>query len=343
MRPVIKYRISFIAIAALCYTLGFQLIPQTLDSSWGLLLTIIASTAYFILLPLLYWFMVIKAGQQKAWKIIIIFSFSSFMARYSFPADISHYFEFIMWLRYPLIAVLIIMELYIIYAVVKGLWQARKLSGDPRVSIINKYQNEDEKKRSVAVTFASEPASWYYAIGRLSRKHVKSPFHINLLSAHRGHYLAIICALSLLTMITYLLLLEWSETAAILVASFIFYSVVILTANHRVSRYYSLYFQEQQLVLNNSMWGLLVVNIGDIKSLRQGCWPKKEHNTQLTFGRGESANIVLEFTETQIYYGAIGMLPEPTEKLHLCIHNHEAFIRELEVMREDLLEKSVFA
>ena len=48
---------------------------------------------------------------------------------------------------------LLIIELYLIVTIVKGLWQARKLSGDPRIHTFEQYQ-DDEKKLAVALLLA---------------------------------------------------------------------------------------------------------------------------------------------------------------------------------------------
>jgi len=109
-------------IALTNYYLGFAFIPESTAGVLGLYPVIFASVIYFALLPVLYWFMIIKAGKQKAWKLIIILSLSSAVARYSFPEDIAQYFDFILWLRYAIIAVLLLIEFYLMFVIVKGLW-----------------------------------------------------------------------------------------------------------------------------------------------------------------------------------------------------------------------------
>ena len=133
MRTPTKKRLQFFLVAITTYVLGFQFIPENLNYNGtitSLTPLLLAIAGYFIFLPILHWFWVIKAGQQKAWKIILIFSLISLCARYSFPKDIAQYFEFIMFLRYPIIGVLLIIELYLMVMIIKGLWQARSLSGE---------------------------------------------------------------------------------------------------------------------------------------------------------------------------------------------------------------------
>ncbi|UUO25511.1 hypothetical protein FGD67_21550 [Colwellia sp. M166] len=45
---------------------------------------------------------------------------------------------------------------------------------------------------------------------------------------------------------SYQLLIDWSETAAIIVATSILYSFILLTANYRLSRHYSMYIQDEK-------------------------------------------------------------------------------------------------
>ena len=240
MRRVVKLRLSFIALAICCYTLGFQFIPQSLSDDNAYVLLGLGVGIYFIGLPLAYWFLVIKGGKQKLWRILIVFGSSSLMARYSFPTDVAQYFEFITWLRYPIITVLLIIELVIIYSAIKGVWQARKLKGDPRISILDNYPanpklesasedkselgSKEEAKRSMGIIIAYEPASWYYLIPRLTRNHPKACGKINLLGGNRWHWFTSFIGLSLLSGLSYYLLAFWSETFAIVISSIIFYT-----------------------------------------------------------------------------------------------------------------------
>lgn len=329
MKPPVKFRLLYLLIAIISYTLGFLLIPPSLTSSWGSTPVILASLIYFVFLPILYWFLVIKAGKQNSWKLIIVYSLSCLIAYNSFPSQISQYFEFIMLLRYPIIFVLVVTEFYVIFSVVKGLWQGRKLKGDPRINIINKYKDEDEKKRSAAILFSTEPASWFYAIPKFSQKQSISEHHIKLLSARRSHLLCVIAILSFVSVVCYLLLSNWSEVGALLISGLVFYGVVLFTANYRISRYYSLYIQDNQLILNNSIWGLLVVNIEEIKTAIHDVYPKAVNENELYFGYDKNADIKMEFTRPQIYYGAVGALPEESEQLFVCVDNPIDFLKEL--------------
>ncbi len=329
MKPLVKFRILYFFIAVLSYTLGFQIIPPSLTSSWGYIPVILASVVYFVFLPILYWSLVVKAGKQKPWKLIIVYSLSCLIAYYSFPPQIGQYFEFIMLLRYPMILILVVIELYVVFSVVNGLWQGRKLKGDPRINIINKYKDEDEKKRTTAITFATELTSWFYAIPNFSKNQAVSDYHIKLLSANRSHWLCAIAALGVVSVICYMLLVDWSEVGAILISGLVFYGVILFTANYRISRYYSLYIQDNQLIINNSIWGLLVINIEDIKRVTHDAFSKVVNENKLYFGCDKNANIKMEFIQPQVYYGAVGALPEEIKQVFLCINNPLAFLEEL--------------
>ena len=125
MRLVVKKRLTFFAVAITTYVLGFNFIPQELnyDGSLNSILPVLLATiGYFVVLPILHWFLIIKANQDKAWKILIILSISSACARYSFPTSIAEYFEFIAWLRYPIMAVILVIELFLMYTIIKGIW-----------------------------------------------------------------------------------------------------------------------------------------------------------------------------------------------------------------------------
>jgi hypothetical protein len=342
MRRSVKRRVSFLALAIISYVIGFNFLPESLASDVDMFKLVAIAGIYFVLLPILYWFWIIKAGKQKAWKLLLIFSLSGLMARLSFPAEVASYFEFIMWLRYPIIAILLLIEFYLMVSIAKGLWQARSMKGDPRVHIVDKYQDEDDKKRSLALVLASEPASWYYAIPWFSRQHVSSDNAIELLSAKTWMWLLMLLGTLVMSAACFMLLSLWSELAAIIVTSIIAYGVVFVTANYRVSKHYSLYIQQDKLVINNSMWGFLTVNIAQISQLEAGTWDKKSILKQgdsddelLCFGRGVNANVRLTFSQPQTYFGALGQLPEQIEQLYLVASDPDALVQQLRGIQDE--------
>lgn len=285
--------------------------------------------------------MIIKAGKQKAWKLIIIFSLSSAIARYSFPEEIAQHFDFILWLRYPIIAILLIIELYLMFIIVKGLWQARNLSGDPRISVIGKYQ--DEKKQGLALTLATEPASWYYAIPRLSKNHEKPLNKISLWSGSRWHYLSIITVLISTAIISYGLLVGWSETVAIIAATFIVYGLILMTANYRLSRHYSLYIKDNKLIINNSIMNFMVVPLVDIDSIsiveKEKGHTKNiqaDNNVQaiapenLVIGRSQPQSIKITFKQPIKYWGFMGAFVESFEQVLINVEEPGKLINALE-------------
>ncbi|NQZ80455.1 MAG: hypothetical protein HRT52_05505 [Colwellia sp.] len=331
MRTSTKKRLQYFVVAAIVYILGFQFIPESLNydgSIFSLHPLLLAITGYFILLPVLYWLWVIKAGKQKAWKILLALSLSSLCARYSFPQDIAQYFEFIMYLRYPLIAILLVVELYLMVTIIKGLWGARKLSGDPRLHTLTKYQ-DDEKKLLLALPMAWEPASWYYAIPKFSRKHNQALCQLVTRSRLTSHWLILIGACFAIGSFSYYLLVDWSEITAFILASFSFYSIIFVTANHRVAKNYSVYLDGDKLVINNAFWSFIMINVKDIKTVNQGLWSKADDKEQLMLGRGSHANIELCFSVEQTYLATMGQFPEKISKLWLHVDQPEQLLNQL--------------
>jgi hypothetical protein len=368
MRRVVKYRLGFVLVAVLCYWLGFSFLPKQLTNQFEQLQLALFAGLYFILLPLLYWRWIIRLGKQKPWKLLLIFSLSSLMARLGFPAEIAGYFEFIAWLRFPIIAVLLALECYLMYSIIRGLWQARRASGDPRLTIVSQYGEQaielatpesaieagavntqcmldkQEKKLTLGLMLATEPASWYYAIPYFSRKHPEAIVHLKLSSARRWHFLALVTGLVVSTLGSYLLLVGLSEIVAVLVAGFIGYGLVMLAANHRIARHYSVYLQGDRLIINNGIWGFMAVKLADIKSIEPGHFPEadkecdlvKEETEELRFGRGSYANLRLSFCKPQTYYGGMGHLAEQFTRVDLVLDEPQKFndrvcIQELEL------------
>lgn len=327
MRRPLKFRLGYLAILAISYLAGFQFIPKQLDSTIDFSIFVLFLVSYFVVIPSLYWFWVIKIGKQKVWKLIIPFSMGGLVARFSFPSDIAQYFEFIMWAKYPIITVVFALEIFVIYSVIKALWQARKLSGDPRVNIVSRFERkeEDEKKLTIALMLAYEPSSWYYFISHFSRNHPAAIGQLNLLSAKRWHLLLLLVFLVLLTALSYWLVVDYSQLGATLLAGFVLYGVVILSANHKVSRDYSLYLHNNQLVINNSMWGLMVIPLTHISKLEVGHWAKTGQADALMFGRGDYSNIKLSLTPSSNYYSNMGQAKEMAQEVYLQVEKPEVF------------------
>lgn len=364
LRRQVKYRIAFLLLTIAVYVLGFHLLPEQLTNTREALSLAVVTALYFVLLPVLYWYWIIKIGAQKPWKMLVVLSLSSLMARLSYPHEVAEYFEFIAWLRYPIIAVLLLIELYLMVSIIKGLWQARKASGDPRLTIVEQFaamaQPEpsaetvkresinpnkpsesdlppipDEKRLTLGLILATEPASWYYAIPYFSRRHPEAIGSLNLLSAKPWHALVVIVGLMAASAVSYSLLDGISHIAALFVSGLLLYSILLMAANYRISRYYSLYQRADKLIINNGMWGFMAVDFTQISELKLGRFSSPVSQASqddvmpsdapeiLTLGRGE-ANAQLIFKQTQVYYGAMGQLPESLTVVNLVVEDPQA-------------------
>lgn len=312
------------------FVIGVNWTPETLANDADKQALYLISALYFVLLPLSYWYCIIKKGAQKLWKIIVIFSLSSLVARLSFPAEIAHYFEFIAWLRYPIIAVLLIIELYLIVSVVRGLLKVRKLKGDPRVGAVETYREGDDKSLTIALIMASEATNWFYAIPWFSRNHPPAIANINLKSAARWHVWLMLTGCIIASCSSYFLLVSWSEWVAIIVSSIIGYTLMSMVANHRLSRYYSLYLMRDNLVINNSLWGFMVINLTDIADVTNQ--PLAEINQEdaetISIGGGQS-NVTIKLNRPVIYHGGMGQLPEPMTVIHLSVDEPQQLMNTL--------------
>ncbi|MEI6859882.1 MAG: hypothetical protein V5788_08900 [Shewanella sp.] len=340
MRRSIKFRLIFIVSAIICYTLGFQLLPESLAGTNSHLYVLAFSTLYFFMLPVIYWYCIIKVGEQKVWKMLLILSLSSLMARLSFPAEIASYFEFIAWMRYPIIALLLIIELFLVVSIIKALWQARNLSGDPRVHILDTFQEKEDKKRSLALVLASEPASWYYAIPRLSRKHVSAITDLKLRSANRWHWLMMTLGTLIMAALAYVIIFPWSELVAIIVSSITGYGVIMLAANYRISRHFSIYEHQGKLVINNSVWGFISIRIEDIASVEVGRYSRRDDKEGLHFGYGDNSNIKFSFIEEQTYFGGLGQLSERVRVIDMHVSQPQVLADYIQGYSENILAKN---
>ncbi|MBB3167503.1 hypothetical protein [Simiduia aestuariiviva] len=373
MRKPVKFRLLFLVAALVIYVVGAHLLPEHISAeSWSMSLLVehaewqrlLAVTGLFFgVMPLLYWYCVIRMGQQAWWKLLLIFSLSSLIARYTYPEDIAQYFEFITWLRYPIIAVLLALELYLMVTICRSLWAARNLTGDPRLHMLAQYQVEHSdiaqgadakvdgvdakvdatseshsteqkasakaaKQLELALTFAHEPASWYYAIPRLTRNHTPALANIVLRSATRSHFFMVLAALLLGAVGSYVLLADWSVTAATLVATFIAYGSVMFVANYRVSRYYSLYLSGNSLVINNGWWGFCAIDRTVIARCERGSWSLEDDSEGLFIGR-KPCNIKIQLTQPQHYFSGIATMKDAVSTIYLTVDDSQRVVAQL--------------
>lgn len=319
MRRPIRFRLLYLLTAISTYIAGFLFLPDTIESSRDTFISGAFLIAYFGILPSLFWYCVIKVGEQKTWKIIIPLSVASVVARYSMPLSLAAYFEFLSWARYPIIAILLIIEFAVIYHVISMLWKLRKITGDPRVNTLINNIDSDEKKRELAFMMASEPASWYYAIPRFSRKHTPAISNLALHSASRWHIALVVICLITITTISYKLLMQWSELAAIIVSTLIGYGIISLIASHRISRHYSVYIHDNHLVLNATFFNLLLAPLSQIKACETGTWQCEKE--QVKIGRGKQANIKLTFSKPVMWFTMMGIFNEQLDEVFLSVDN----------------------
>ncbi|WOI38691.1 hypothetical protein R1T43_06580 [Alteromonas sp. CI.11.F.A3] len=326
MRKAVRFRVLYLLFAVATYVLGFTLLPETISSSFDQILSAGFLIAYFVILPAVFWFCVIKIGEQKKWKIIIPFSIASVVARYSMPASLANYFEFLSLVRYPIIAILLIIEFVVIYHVVSMLWKSRKLKGDPRINALIDNIDADDKKREITLIMASEPASWYYAIPKFTRNHTATLANLSLLSAKRWHFALVLLGLVAITWVSYSLLILWSEIAAIIVASVIFYGIISVTASHRISRRFSVYCHNKHLIVNATFFNLLFIPLSHLQTCEAGEWECDKE--QLKIGRG-MANIKLTFSTPVYWFTLMGTFCERPTEVYLCVDTPHELVNSL--------------
>ncbi|MGL5668347.1 MAG: hypothetical protein ACRDD9_19745, partial [Shewanella sp.] len=193
----------------------------------------------------------------------------------------------------------------------------------------------DEKRLTLGLILATEPASWYYAIPYFSRRHPEAIGSLNLFSAKPWHALVVIVGLMAASAVSYSLLDGISHIAALFVSGLLLYSILLTAANYRISRYYSLYQRADKLIINNGMWGFMAVDFTQISELKLGHFSSPVSQASqddvtpsdapeiLTLGRGE-ANAQLIFKQPQVYYGAMGQLPESLTVVNLVVEDPQA-------------------
>lgn len=328
MQKSARYRLIYFISMVATYLSGYQFLPDTLSTVADEVLTAVFAALYFIALPALYYYCVVVMGKQKLWKILISFSVSSLVARFTFPAEIATYFEFISWLRYPIMAVVIVLEIALVTMVVKSLWKARHLPGDPRLHAHKQFA-DDDKKRTAALLWAHEPASWFYAIPRFSRHHVPAIGRlVTRLAKPLNAALAILLTV-FSTVLSYWLLVDWSQTAAVIVSSLVLWSVVAVVASIRLRRHFSVYVQGNDLVINAGIYRTLFADTAAISCVEAGCWKKSALSEALILGRGEQANVHIRLTKPAVLYSMMASIEEQFVDVYLVCEDPQSVVQHL--------------
>lgn len=328
MHSTTQYRLIYLLMAITIFAVGGYLVPGALDTHRQVLVTAMVAAAFFVLVPALHVYLVIVKGKQKWWRLIAPFGLGILVARYTFPDTLTSYLDFMSWVRYPFLAIIIALECFILYQVISSLWKARKLKGDPRIHVLASQTHQNEKMQDMAIMMAHEPASWYFAVPRFSRQLPKAVANVNLYSASRWFSLVGLGALLLATAASYLLLNNVSHIAASVVSVLVGYSLISLVANYRISRYYSLYFTPTHLVINPTFFNLLVAEIASIQSVKAGSWPKDTLNDERVLGRG-TANLCIEFSSPVTYTTFMGTARDEVSRVYVCVDNPQSVVASL--------------
>jgi hypothetical protein len=136
--------------------------------------------------------------------------------------------------------------------------------------------------------------------------------------------------------LSYISLVDWSEITAFIFASLSFYTVIFVTANHRVAKRYSIYLLGEKLIINNAFTSFIIIDTQNISAINQGHWNKADDKEQLMLGQGSTANIEMNFNEEETYLATMGQFPEKVSKLRLHVENPKVLIEQLsKVMSND--------
>ena len=322
MRKPVKYRLIYLSIAFATYISGFLWLPEDMAHPMQPVLSYTYLGILLVALPALYYPLVVIGGKQKLWRILVPISLGVVVARYTLPDALAAHFEFISYLRYPIIAVILVIEFAVIFHVLSSLWKARKLHGDPRLHALAAHR-DDERKQSMAVMAASEPASYYYAIPFLSRNHPPALTNLTLLSAARWHIALVLSLLAVLTVFGYFIIAQFSAIAAIIVTTVLCWSSVSLIASHRISRYYSLYLSHGHLMVNASFYNVICVPVADISGVEAGSWTKDSLADALAIGRGDTFNLRLRLYREVNWLTMMGLAVEPVSEIYLNVESPE--------------------
>lgn len=326
MRQTTRARLSFFCVAILLCASAFWLLPASLISTGDFVVTALYGGLLFIAMPALYAYLVIYKGKQAKWKILLSFSLAALVARYAFPPEIANYFEFIAYIRYPLAAVLILLEFILMGHVIKSIWQARHLKGDPRVHAAAKAEKTEGRQKEMTVLMAYEPASWYYSLPWLSRQHPTALTRLNLRSARLWHFIISLTVLIAASAVAYWSLTFVSDIAAIVVASLILWGVVYVVANFRVSRSFSLYQLDSTLVVNASYFTLYCIDVANIREVEIAQWPEEEYEDAPVAGRG-IPNVKLSFHDAITEYSMMATMTEKVDTLYLVVEKPEVLAK----------------
>ncbi|WP_133406964.1 hypothetical protein [Parashewanella tropica] len=162
--------------------------------------------------------------------------------------------------------------------------------------LIQAKEGRNEATDTLALTLASEPASWYYAIPYFSKNHTPTIAHLNSKAAKVSSMVLVAISLIILATLSYYLLLDFSELLAIITCSLFLYGIVFCVANYRAAKNYSIYIQDDHLVITKGLIGIIRVPLKHIKDVKINV---DVESNDLVLGKKSEDNAKLIFNQPQ--------------------------------------------
>ena len=104
-----------------------------------------------------------------------------------------------------------------------------------------------------------------------------------------------------------------------------------MLANHRIARYYSLYSQNNSLIVNNTIFNFMVIPFTAIESIQiNNKFNADSVDNSIKIGRAKQHNIIMNFNSSITYWGMSGMFVEQVKHILLNVKNPHEFVTKLE-------------
>jgi hypothetical protein len=224
----------------------------------------------FITIPLVCYFCLKNHLKQALIKMLIYMGLLILLGSYIIPTEQKFYWLYLEYLRYAIIAVVILFELFIITSVIFAIKTAFSKNQDPDVAIASPVEKIFGKSiASELIKF--DLRLWSFA---LFPKRIESK---NYLGSHHFHchlkdgtqsFLQGFVFLSIfeLPLVHVLLHFIWSPMAANIITGLTLFSLAYLVAQYRAVEKRPISFTNEQLIIRYALSNPLIINLNDIES-----------------------------------------------------------------------------
>ena len=265
---------------------------------------------FLVTLPLLYAAMFRPGWRRLLQVLLVCFAASYLLGHWLIPAQYQVLWQQIDWLRYAVLAGIVMVELMLIWRVLKFLLTAlrtREFADDAIEPQLSTWLGRGAASALLAIEFRV----WYYALLHRARNRIvlegDQHFSTHDKDANQADQLAFIFLTVLELPVLHLVLHSYGwGTLAWVLSGFTVYGLLFLIAEYRATALRPISLTADELIIRRGIWGLRRLPLASIASVttHRGSMARSLH-TEI-YDANREPNIVLTLQPSTVAKGRLG-------------------------------------